>query len=65
MNYDGNDHQELIPRTTIRGIDPDVLAEARQIVRENPGLTMGAFVSDALADYIESLPFEDESGSDE
>ena len=60
MRNNGNNHRKLVLRTTIRGIDPDVLAEARQIVRENPGLTMGEFVSEALGDYIESLPFEDE-----
>tara|TARA_R110002074_G_scaffold42620_1_gene111972 strand:- start:409 stop:582 length:174 start_codon:yes stop_codon:yes gene_type:complete len=47
-------------RITIRNIDPEVLQEARQIVRDNPQETMGSFVSTALYEFIESLPFENE-----
>ena len=47
-------------RTTIREIDPEILEEARQIVRDNCGLTMGKFVTEALTHYIESLPWVDE-----
>ena len=50
----------LAERITIRGIDCDVYAEARQIVKDNPGLTMGAFITAALVDYIDALPFEDD-----
>ena len=51
----------LAERITIRGIDRDVYAEARQIVKDNPGLTMGAFITAALEDYIDALPFDDGS----
>ena len=48
-------------RVTIRNIDLEILAEAREIVRSNEGVTLGSFFSDALAMYIETLPeFEDE-----
>lgn len=47
-------------RVTIRGIAPEVLSEARQIVRESDGWTMGQFVTAALQEFIESLPFEDD-----
>lgn len=47
-------------RTTIRNIDPRILIEAREIVRNNPGLTMGEFMSDALEAYIDELPFFEE-----
>lgn len=43
-------------RTTIRNIAPDVLEEAREIVRANRHETMGSFVTDALVSYIDSLP---------
>jgi hypothetical protein len=46
-------------RVTIRNIDPAILAEAREIVRSNRHETMGSFVTDALATYIEMLPDED------
>ena len=49
-----------LDRKTIRGIDPNIYAEARQIVRDNPGETLGSFVSDALEFYIESLPYHEE-----
>lgn len=47
-------------RVTIRNIDPDILAEAREIVRANRHETMGSFVTDALASYIGMLPDEEE-----
>ena len=47
-------------RITIRNIDPEVLEEAREIVRTNRHETMGTFFSDALAAYIEMLPEEEE-----
>jgi len=47
-------------RTTIRNIDPDILTEARKIVKANRHETMGTFVTDALATYIETLPEEEE-----
>lgn len=47
-------------RTTIRNIQPDILAEAREIVRANRHETMGSFVTDALATYIDLLPVQDE-----
>ena len=54
----------MLDRVTIRGIDPDVYAEARQIVEDNPGLTTGAFITAALQDYIDALPFDDEDDSE-
>lgn len=47
-------------RITIRGLDLDVYAETRQIVRDNEGWTMGAFITTALEHYIASLPIEDD-----
>lgn len=47
-------------RKTIRGIRPEIYAEARQIVRDNPTETLGSFVSDALEFYIESLPYDED-----
>lgn len=47
-------------RVTIRNMDQCVYREARQIVRDNPHESMGTFVSTALHEYIESLPFEGE-----
>jgi hypothetical protein len=47
-------------RTTIRNIQPDILAEAREIVRANRHETMGSFVTDALAIYIEMLPLDED-----
>ncbi|WP_071676032.1 hypothetical protein [Nioella nitratireducens] len=47
-------------RTTIRNIQPDILAEAREIVRANRHETMGSFVTDALATYIDLLPVQDD-----
>lgn len=47
-------------RTTIRNIDPAILAETREIVRANRHETMGSFVTDALATYIEMLPVDDD-----
>ena len=54
----------LAERITIRGIDRDVYAEASQIVKDNPGLTMGAFITAALEEYIDALPFEDDDSSE-
>lgn len=50
-------------RITIRGVDADVFKEARQVVRDNLGLTMGAFITAAIEDYIESLPFEEDDAA--
>jgi len=47
-------------RTTIRGIDPEILEHARQIVRDNFDITMGEFMTEALIEYIDQLPFEEE-----
>ena len=47
-------------RVTIRNIDPAILAEAREIVRANRHETLGSFVTDALVDYIDRLPDEEE-----
>lgn len=47
-------------RTTIRNIDLETLEQAREIVRECSDITMGDFVTDALDQYIETLPFVEE-----
>lgn len=47
-------------RITIRNIDPKVLQEARQIVRDSVDVTMGSFIAVAIAHYIKTLPFEDD-----
>lgn len=45
-------------RTTIRGIDPEILEEARAIVKARQDYTMGYFISAALDYYIDSFHWD-------
>lgn len=52
-------------RTTIRGIDPETMDEARIIVRNRKDYTMGLFVSDALEFFVENHCWEVDEDSNQ
>lgn len=51
-------------RTTIRGIDPDIMADARGIVRYRTDYTMGVFISEALEFFIANFDWETDEDAD-